>query len=143
MINIPLPFFVMWLIMLAGVATHMLFKIKKITDITPPNVPWKQVKEKFIRKEWPSYCISFIFTCIIAYSFVFMKQFENPNNEEISRWAKWLPLSVLALYFIGVLNQWLFYWILGRIQSKGKIDYEILNEPPTPKAPNENTPTKD
>ena len=129
MINIPLPFLAMWGILLAGVLTHILFKIKKITDGTPDDVPWKQVKDNFIRKEWPSYGISIIFTCIIAYSFVFMKQFDNPNNEEISRWAKWLPLSVLILYFIGFLNNWIFYMILGRIQAKGgKIDIETLKE---------------
>jgi len=133
MINIPLPFLAMWAIMLAGVVTHMLFKIKKITDSTPNDMPWKLVKEKFLRKEWPSYFISIIFTCIIAYSFVFMKQFDNPNNAEISRWAKWLPLSVIILYFIGVLNQYLFYMILGRIQSKGgKIDVDILKEEKQP-----------
>jgi hypothetical protein len=132
MINIPLPFIAMWAIMLAGVLTHMLFKIKKITDSTPDDLPWKLVKQKFLRKEWPSYFISVIFTCIIAYSFVFMKQFDNPNNAEISRWAKWLPLSVIILYFIGVLNQYLFYLILGRIQSKGKIDIDILKEEKQP-----------
>lgn len=129
MINIPLPFYAMWIIMLLGVITHMLFKIKKITDSTPDDVPWKQVKDKFFRKEWPSYGISLIFTGIIAYSFVFMKQFNNPDNEEISRWAKWIPLSVLALYFIGVLNQWVFYKILGRIQNKGgEVDIDLLKK---------------
>jgi len=131
MINIPLPFVAMWAIMLAGVLTHMLFKIKKITDSTPDDVPWKMVKYKFFKKEWPSYFISIIFTCIIAYSFVFMKQFNNPDNAEISKWAKWVPLSVLILYFIGVLNQWVFYKILGRISSKGNIDIDILKEPKT------------
>jgi len=132
MINIPLPFLSMWAIMLAGVVTHMLFKIKKITDSTPEDVSWKLVKAKFLHKEWPSYFISIIFTCILAYSFVFMKQFDNPNNEEISRWAKWLPLSVIILYFIGVLNQYLFYLILGRLQSKGKIDIDLLKEEKQP-----------
>jgi hypothetical protein len=129
MINIPLPFVAMWGIMLSGVATHILFKIKKITDGTPDDVSWKQVKDKFIKKEWASYGISFIFTCIIAYSFVFMKQFDNASNEEISKWAKWLPLSVIILYFIGFLSNWIFYMILGRIQAKGgNIDITTLKE---------------
>ncbi len=129
MINIPLPFIAMWAIMLSGVATHILFKIKKITDSTPDDMTWKMVKSKFIHKEWPSYGISIIFTCIIAYSFVFMKQFDNASNEEISKWAKWIPLSVLILYFIGFLNNWIFYMVLGRIQAKGgKIDIDTLKE---------------
>lgn len=128
MINIPLPFFALWAIMLSGVLTHMLYMIKIITNKTPDDVPWKTVKEKFFRKEWASYCISIIFTAIIAYSFVFMKQFNNADNEEISRWAKWTPLSVLILYFIGVLNNVIFYYILGRISSKGKIDIDILKK---------------
>ena len=76
--------------------------------------------------------MSVIFISIIAYSFQYMKQFENPGNDEISYWAKWIPLAVIALYFIGVINQWIFYFILGRIQSKGKVDIDILkNETPT------------
>jgi hypothetical protein len=128
MINIPLPFIAMWGIMLAGVFTHVLAKIKIITDKTPENVSWKQVLVKFRNREWPSYGMSLIFTGILAFSFVFMKRFSNPNNEEISYWQRWIPLSVIFLYFIGVLNQWLFYLILGRIQSKGKIDMDILKD---------------
>ena len=126
MINIPLPFLAMWGIMLLGVLTHVLAKIKSITDKTPDDIPLKMVVEKFARKEWTSYGMSLIFTGVVAYSFVFMKRFENPSNAEITYWAKWIPLSVLVLYFFGVVNQWGFYWILGRIQSKGKIDIDIL-----------------
>lgn len=126
MINIPLPFLAMWGIMLLGVVTHVLAKIKSITDKTPDDIPLKLVIEKFMRKEWASYGMSLIFTAVVAYSFVFMKRFENPSNAEISYWAKWIPLSVIILYFFGVVNQWGFYWILGRIQSKGKIDIDIL-----------------
>ncbi len=126
MINIPLPFLAMWGIMLLGVVTHVLAKIKSITDKTPDDIPLKLVIEKFMRKEWASYGMSLIFTGVVAYSFVFMKRFENPSNAEITYWAKWIPLSVLVLYFFGVVNQWGFYWILGRIQSKGKIDIDIL-----------------
>ena len=126
MINIPLPFLAMWGIMLLGVITHVLAKIKSITDKTPDDIPLKLVIEKFMRKEWASYGMSLIFTGVVAYSFVFMKRFENPSNAEISYWAKWIPLSVIILYFFGVVNQWGFYWILGRIQSKGKIDIDIL-----------------
>ena len=126
MINIPLPFLAMWGIMLLGVLTHVLAKIKSITDKTPDDIPLKLVIERFMRKEWASYGMSLIFTGVVAYSFVFMKRFENPSNDEISYWAKWIPLSVIVLYFFGVVNQWGFYWILGRIQSKGKIDIDIL-----------------
>jgi hypothetical protein len=126
MIHIPLPFFALWVIMLLGVFTHILAKIKSITDKTPDDIPLLVVIKKFFRKEWASYGMSLIFTGVAAYSFVFMKRFENPSNAEISYWAKWIPLSVLILYFFGVLNQWAFYWILGRIQSKGKIDIDIL-----------------
>jgi hypothetical protein len=112
--------------MLSGVLTHILAKIKSITDKTAEDIPLKLVIQKFFRKEWASYGMSLIFTAIIAYSFVFMKRFDNVTNAEISSWAKWIPLSVIILYFIGVINQWGFYWILGRIQSKGKIDIDIL-----------------
>jgi len=133
MINIPLPFFAMWVIMLAGVLTHVLAKIKMITDKTPEEISWKIVARKFMNKEWASYGISIIFTCIVSFSFVYMKRFSNADNAEISYWAKWVPLAVIILYFFGVLNQWVFYFILGRIQSKGKIDIDILKEKDIPK----------
>ena len=129
MINIPLPFAAIWIIMLAGVATTALAKIQNITNNTPDNVGWNQVFKKFVNREWPSYAMSIIFTCIIAFSFVFMKKFVKVDNAEISYWARWIPLSVIILYFIGVLNQYVFYWILGRIQSKGgKVDLDLLKE---------------
>jgi hypothetical protein len=130
MINIPLPFFAIWAIMLLGVLTHILAKIKSITDKTPEDIPLGIVIKKFFRKEWASYGMSLIFTGVAAYSFIFMKRFENPSNAEISYWARWIPLSVILLYFFGVVNQWGFYWILGRIQSKGKIDIDILKPNP-------------
>lgn len=126
MINIPLPFLAIWGIMLAGILTHILAKIKKINDDSPDYIPWKQVVTKFLNKEWASYGMSIIFTGVMAYSFIFMKRFDNPTNAEISYWARWIPLSVLFLYFFGVLNQWAFYFILGRIQSKGKVDIDLL-----------------
>lgn len=128
-IIIPLPFIALWGIMLAGVLTNMFAKMKSIVDKTPEDVDWKVVFKRFLNREWPSYCMSIIFTCIIAYSFVFMKSFQKIDNEEISYWAKWIPLSVLILYIIGVINNWIFYYILGRIQSKGKIDMDILTKP--------------
>ncbi len=129
MINIPLPFLAMWGIMLAGVLTNILAKINAINHNSPDEVLWKTVLKKFFKKEWASYGMSFIFTGIVAYSFVFMKRFENPDNAEISKWAKWIPLAVLVFYFFGMLNQWVFYKVLGRIQSKGKVDVDILKEP--------------
>lgn len=128
MINIPLPFAAIWAIMLAGVATHVLAKIKMIVDGTPDNIKWKDVVSKFFSKEWPSYGMSLIFTCILSYSFIFMKRFEKVDSEEISYWARWIPLSVIILYFVGVVNQWLFYMILGRIRSKGKVDMDLLKD---------------
>ena len=126
MINIPLSFLAMWVIMLAGVMTHILAKVNSINHKSPHDIMWSDILKKFFQKEWASYGMSLIFISIIAYSFQYMKQFENPNNAEISYWAKWIPLAVIALYFIGVINQWIFYFILGRIQSKGKVDIDIL-----------------
>lgn len=130
MINIPLPFWGMWAIMLAGVLTHILAKINQINHNSPSEVMWTDILKKFFGKEWASYGTSLIFTGIIAFSFQYMKQFNNESNAEISKWAKWLPLAVIILYFIGVVNQWVFYWILGRIQSKGKVDIDILKNQP-------------
>lgn len=130
MINIPLSFAAMWSIMLAGVLTHILAKINHINHNSPADILWTDILRKFFAKEWASYIMSLVFTGIVAFSFQYMKQFENPDNAEISRWAKWLPLAVLFLYLFGVLNQWVFYWILGRIQSKGKVDIDILKNNP-------------
>lgn len=128
MINIPLSFSAMWLIMLMGVLTHVLAKINKINHDTPDHIPFRQVVSKFFSKEWASYGMSIIFTGIIAYSFYFMKRFENISNQEITYWSKWIPLAVIFLYFFGVLNQWFFYWILGRIEKKGKTDIDLLKD---------------
>lgn len=114
--------------MLAGVLTNMFAKMKNIVDKTPEEIKWGVVFSRFLNREWPSYCMSFIFTCVIAYSFVFMKRFDKIENEEISAYAKWIPLSVIILYFLGVVSNWLFYYILGRIQKKGTIDMEILTK---------------
>ncbi len=126
MINIPLSFLAMWIIMLAGVMTHILAKVNSINHKSPSHILWTDILKKFFQKEWASYGMSIIFISIIAYSFQYMKQFENPDNAEISYWSKWIPLAVIALYFVGVINQWIFYFILGRIQSKGKVDIDIL-----------------
>lgn len=131
MINIPLPFYSMWLIMIAGVMTTFLAKINEVNQKSPEEILWWDIMKKFFRKEWASYCMSFIFTAIIAYSLQYMKQFDNASNAEISKWAKWIPLAVIILYFIGVLNQWIFYKILGRIQSKGSIDIQTLKKDDT------------
>lgn len=132
MINIPLPFYAMWLIMLAGVLTNVLARVNGINQQSPENILWNTILSKFFKKEWASYGMSVIFTGITAYSFVFMKQFNNPNNAEISKWAKWIPLAVIFFYFFGVLNQWIFYKILGRIQSKGQIDVKMIQDNPKP-----------
>lgn len=132
MINIPLPFLAMWVIMFAGVITNFLAKVNEVNQKSADEILWYDILRKFIRKEWASYGMSIIFTGIIAYSFEFMKQFDNASNAEISKWAKWIPLAVIALYFIGVLNQWVFYKILGRIERKGNIDTAIINKPETP-----------
>lgn len=132
MINIPLSFLAMWGIMLAGVLTHILAKVNYINHQSPSEILWSDILKKFFRKEWASYGMSLILTAVIAYSFVFMKQFNNPNNAELSKWAKWIPLAVLFFYFLGVLNQWAFYKVLGRIQGKGQLDIDILKEQPKP-----------
>ena len=122
MINIPLPFFVMWAVLLLGVLTSMLVKIKNITDATPDDVQWKMVIRKFFNKEWPSYGISFILTFVIAGSFQYIKRFDVSSNQEISKYAKWIPLAVPALYIGGYLCQGGFYKLLGRIQGKTGIN---------------------
>ena len=129
MINIPLSFFAMWAIMIAGMLTNMLARVNSINQKTPDNVRFGSVMQSFFRKEWASYGTSLIFTGIIAFSFQYMKQFNNDTNAEISKWAKWLPLAVLILYFVGVLNQWIFYKILGRIQTKaGGVDTDLIDK---------------
>lgn len=128
MINIPLPFWAMWLILLAGVATHVLYKLKKITDKTPDDILWNQVWLKFRNKEWPSYGMSFIATGIISFTFQFIKQFDTSSTAEISRYAKFVPLAVPILYAIGIIINIFLYRLLGRIESKGKIDMTILKE---------------
>ncbi len=128
MIQIPLSFSAMWLIMFLGIVTNMLVKINYINQKSSEEILWTTILKKFIRKEWASYLVSIVFTGVVAYSFVYMKQFERIDNAEISRWAKWIPLAVIILYGFGILNQWVFYRYLGRIQSKGQIDEEILKE---------------
>lgn len=128
MINIPLPFLAIWGIMLAGVLTHALAKVKSITDKTPDNITWRLILYRFINKEWPSYGMSIIITLIAAYSLIFMKRFQKVDNAEISYWVKWMPLAVPGIYLFGVLNQWVFYMILGRIQRKGGVDVDIIKK---------------
>lgn len=130
MIYIPLSFYQMWVIMLAGVLTVMLAKINNINQNSPDEIMWWDILKKFFRKEWASYGMSAIITAIIAYSFVYMKQFQKIDNAEITKWAKWIPLGVLILYLLGCLNLWIFYRVMGRIQSKGDIDLNILKEKP-------------
>ena len=128
MINIPLPFWAMWLILLAGVATHVLYKLKKITDNTPDDILWNRVWVKFRNKEWPSYGMSLIATGIVAFTLEYIKQFDTSTTVEISRYAKYVPLAVPALYACGILINILFYKWLGRIDSKGKIDVSELKK---------------
>lgn len=128
MIYIPLSFWQMWVIMLAGVLTVMLAKINNINQKSPDEILWWDILKKFFRKEWASYGMSFIITAIIAYSFVYMKQFQKIDNAEITKWAKWIPLAVIILYLIGCLCLWGFYRILGRIQGKSGIDVNILKD---------------
>jgi len=116
----------MWIILLSGVVTHIFAKMKSIVDKTPEDINWNIVLKKFFSREWPSYCMSIIFTCIIAYSFHFMKTISASANEHIMQFSKWIPLSVLILYLVGVANQWLFYYILGTIQKKGQVNIDIL-----------------
>lgn len=129
MINIPLPFMAMWGILLLGALTHILGKINTINQQSPSDIPFGHIFKRFFQKEWASWGMSVIITFVIAFSFHYMKQFENITNAEISYWSRWIPLAVLILYLIGVLNQWVFYYVLGRIQSKaGKIDVDILEK---------------
>lgn len=128
MINIPLPFFAMWGILLAGVITHILYKLKVITDNTPDDVVWSKVWVKFRNKEWPSYGMSLIATGIISFSFEFIKRFDTSSTVEISKYAKYVPLAVPILYCGGILINFFLYKMLGRIQSKGKIDVSLLKE---------------
>lgn len=130
MINIPLPFWAMWGIMLLGVLTKMLYDIKVITDKTPDSIIWKTILQKFFNKEWPSYGMAIIITGIISFSFEYIKQFDTSQNADINKWAKWVPLAVLILYAIGITSQLILYKFLGRIKSKGMIDESILKEKP-------------
>lgn len=128
MINIPLTFWQMELIMFMGILTHILAKVNSINHKSPPNILWTVILQKFFQKEWASYGMSLIITGIVAYSFIYMKQFEHPTIAEVKEASKWVILAVPILYLFGVLNQWAFYWLLGRIQSKGKVDIDILKE---------------
>lgn len=130
MINIPLPFYAMWFIMICGIVTNMLAKINAINHKSPSDILWWDILKQFFKKEWASYGMSLIITGIVAFSFQYMKQFDNASNAEISKWAKWIPLAVLVLYLFGILNQWCFYWVLGRIQRKGQVDIDILKDKP-------------
>jgi len=126
MINIPLSFGAMWAIMFAGILTTILADINKINHDSPDDINLSQVVSKFFKKEWAAYGMSVIFTGIVAFSFQYMKQFDNASNAEISKWAKWIPLAVIVLYFFGVVNQWAFYKVLGRLKTNGKIDVDLL-----------------
>ncbi len=114
--------------MLAGVLTHILAKVNSINHKSPASIMWINILKTFFQKEWASYGMSFIITCITAYTFVYVKQFEHPTLSEVREASKYVILAVPILYIFGVLNQWVFYWILGRIQSKGKVDIDILKE---------------
>jgi membrane-bound metal-dependent hydrolase YbcI (DUF457 family) len=131
MINIPLSFSAMWLIMLLGVLTHILAKINKINHETPGRISLKNVVYSFFEKEWASYGMSIIITAIVSYSFYYMKRFDHSSNAEITYWARWVPAAVIVLYLFGVLNQWVFYWILGRIEKKGGVNIDLLNNQKT------------
>lgn len=128
MINIPLSFGAMWFIMFCGILTNALAKINNINKVTPEEISFWQVIRKFARKEWPSYGMSLIATGIVSFSFVFMKQFQKIDNEEISRWAKWIPLAVLILYLFGIVVMYVLYKILGRIQDKTGVDITLLKD---------------
>lgn len=128
MINIPLSFGAMWFIMFCGILTNALAKINSINRVTPVSIPYKQVLGTFIRKEFASYGMSIIATGIIAFSFVYMKQFQKVDNEEITKWAKWIPLAVIILYVIGIVIMYALYRLLGRIQDKTGIDIELLKD---------------
>jgi hypothetical protein len=119
----------MWAIMIAGILTNILARVNDINQKTPDNVRWGSVLQSFFQKEWASYGMSLIFTGIISFSFQYMKQFSNADNTDISKWAKWIPLAVIFFYFFGVLNQWIFYKILGRIQTKaGGVDTDLIDK---------------
>lgn len=128
MINIPLPFSAMWLIMLLGVVTNILSKINKINHETSEEIKWVDVVKKFFNKEWASYGMSVIFTGIVAYSFVYMKKFEKIDNEEITRWAKWIPAAVIILYIVGFAVDRIFYFLMGKIDKKGVINTDLLTD---------------
>lgn len=128
MINIPLPFYAMWLIMLLGVITNILSKINKINHETAEDIKWVTVVKKFLNKEWASYGMSIIFTGIVAYSFVYMKQFEKIDNTEITKWAKWIPAAVIILYIIGFAVDRIFYFLMGKIDKKGVINKDLLTD---------------
>lgn len=114
--------------MFFGILTHILAKVNGINHKSPPDILWTDILRKFFQKEWASYGMSLIITCIVAYTFVYIKQFEHPTIAEVRAASKWVILAVPVLYLFGVLNQWAFYWLLGRIQSKGKVDIDILQE---------------
>lgn len=106
MINIPLNFWQMEAIMLAGVLTHILAKVNSINHKSPANILWTNILQTFFQKEWASYGMSFIITCITAYTFVYIKQFEHPTISEVREASKYVILAVPILYLWGVLNQW-------------------------------------
>ena len=134
MINIPLPFWVMWAIMLLGVITNILKKINKINHETSSDIRWSKVLKQFFNKEWASYGMSVIFTAVLSYSFVYMKQFEKIDNAEVTKWAKWIPLAVIILYVVGLAFDHIIYWLLGKIDRQGSINTDLLNnkKPPEP-----------
>lgn len=125
MIYIPLTFWQMWFILVLGVLSNILAKVQYINQNSSDEILWTSILKKFFRKEWASYSMSVIFTGIIAYSLVYIKQFEAPDAK-ISRFAWLVPIAVIVLYLFGMLNQWLLYRFLGRIQSGKNIDENIL-----------------
>ena len=126
--DIQLPFYATWFLMILGIVTNMLAKVNKINHESPPDIKWKDILRTFFKKEWASYAMSFIFTGVIAFSFEFMKRFDHSSQQELNKYAKYIPFAVLFFYLLGFANQWAFYRLMGRIYSKAGVDTKILEE---------------
>lgn len=128
MINIPLNFWQMEIIMILGILTNILARVNRINQQTDAEIPLNKILGKFFRKEIFSYGMSLIITGITAYAFVYMKQFEKPTLAEVREASKYVIYAVFGLYAFGIVNQYLFYMWLGRIQSKTGIDIDIIKK---------------